>query len=59
MPFLELRILEIHSFPIFLLHALPYWAEILHETLFYFTTDQVPVSLIRFNFCGSYAPFGM
>ena len=29
----ELRILEIHSFPHFLLHVLAYWAEILHNWL--------------------------
>ena len=28
-------------------------------TLFYFATDQVRVSLICVNFCGSYVPFGM
>ena len=41
-----------------LLHALTYWAEILHMTLFYYTTDQVRVSSISVNFCKSYAPFG-
>ena len=45
-------------FRTFLLHALTYWAEILHMTLFYCTTDQVRVSSICVNFCGSYAPFG-
>ena len=45
-------------FRTFLLHALTYWAEILHMTLLYRTTDQVPVSLICINFCGSNAPFG-
>ena len=45
-------------FRIFLLHALTYWAEIFHLTLFYCTTDQVWVSSICLNFCGSYAPFG-
>ena len=44
-------------FRTFLLHALQYWAEILHMTLFYCTTDQVRVSSICVNFCGSYAPF--
>ena len=43
-PLLELRILKIHSFPH--LHALTYWAEILHMTLFYCTTDQVRMSSI-------------
>ena len=41
------------AFRIFLLHALTYWAEILHMTLFYCTTDQVRVSSICVNFCGS------
>ena len=44
-------------FRTFLLQALTYWAKILHMTLFYFTTDQVWVSLICVNFCWSYAPF--
>ena len=34
-------------------------AEILHMTLFYCTTDQVPVLSIRINFCRSNAPFGL
>ena len=51
-------ILEIHSLPHFSLHALTYWAEIFHMTLFYCTTDQVRVSSIRINFCRSNAPFG-
>ena len=42
----------------FLLHALTHWAEILHMTLFSFTTDQVRVSSICVKFCWSYAPFG-
>ena len=45
-------------FRTFLLHALTYWAEILHMTLFYCTTNQVRVLSICVNFCGSYAPFG-
>ena len=40
MPLLELRILEYTVFHTFLLHALKYWAEILHMTLFFCTTDQ-------------------
>ena len=37
----------------FLLHALTYWAEILHMILFYFTTDQVSVlSILRQFFVG-------
>ena len=39
-------------------HALTYWAEILHMTLVYCTTDQVRVSSISVKFCASYAPFG-
>ena len=46
-------------FRTFLLHALTYWVEILHMTLFYCTTDQVWVPSISVNFCGSYAPFGI
>ena len=45
-------------FHTFLQHALTYWAEILHMTLFYCTTDQVWVSSISVKFCASYAPFG-
>ena len=45
-------------FRTFLLHALTYWAEILHMTVFYSTTDQVRVLSICGNFCTSYAPFG-
>ena len=37
--------------------ALTYWAEILHMTLLYCTTDQVWVSSISVKFCGSYALF--
>ena len=44
-------------FRTFLLHALTYWAEILHMTLFNCTTDQVWVLSIRINFCRSNAPF--
>ena len=42
----------------FLQHALTNWAEILHMTLFYCTTDQVRVLSICVKFCWSYAPFG-
>ena len=45
-------------FRTFLLHALRYWAEILHMTLFYCNTDQVWVLSICVNFGGSCAPFG-
>ena len=41
----------------FLLHALTYWAEILHITLFWCTTDQVRVSSFCVNFWRSYASF--
>ena len=58
MPLLEPRILEYAIFRNFLLHALIYQAEILHMTLFYCTTDQVPMLSISVNFCWSYAPFG-
>ena len=58
MPLLGLRILKIHSFPHFLLHAVVYLADILHIILFYCITDQVRVSSICVNFCRSYAPFG-
>ena len=53
----ELRILEIHSFSHFLLHALTYWAEILHMILFYCTADQVRVSSISVNFSWELCPF--
>ena len=56
--FVNLEYLKYTVFRTFLLHALTYWAEILHMTLFYCTTDQVRVSSICVNFCGSYAPFG-
>ena len=55
--FVNLEYSKYTVFRIFLLHALTYWAEILHMTLFYCTTDQVRVSSICVNFCGSYAPF--
>ena len=58
-PFWNVEYLKYTVFRTFLLHALTYWAEILHMILFYFTTDQVRVSSISVNFCGSYAPFGM
>ena len=56
--FVNLEYSKYTVFLTFLLHALTYWAEILHMTLFYCTTDQVRVSSICVNFCGSYAPFG-
>ena len=56
--FVNLEYSKYTVFRTFLLHALTYWAELLHMTLFYCTTDQVRVSSICVNFCGSYAPFG-
>ena len=57
-PFWNLEYCKYTVFRTFVLHALTYWAEILHMTLFYWTTDQVRVSSICVNFCWSYAPFG-
>ena len=57
-PFCNLQYWKYTVFCTFLQHALTYWAQIMHETLFYCTTDQVWVSSICVNFCGSYAPFG-
>ena len=56
--FVNLEYSKYTVFRTFLLHALTYWAEILHITLFYCTTDQVRVLSICVKFCGSYAPFG-
>ena len=41
MPLLERTMMKYTVFRTFLLHALTYWAEILHMTLFYCTSDQV------------------
>ena len=57
-PFLTSNSYKYLVFRTFLLHVLIYWVEMLHMTLFYYTTDQVRVSSICVNFCGSYAPFG-
>ena len=57
-PFWNLEYWQYTVFCIFLLHALTYWAEILHVTLFYCTADQVRVSLIFVKFCRSYPPIG-
>ena len=57
-PFWNLEYWKYTVFRTFLLHALTYWAEFFHMTLFYCTTDQVRVSSICVNFCGSNAPFG-
>ena len=48
-PFWNLEYWKYTVFRTFLLHALTYWAEILHMTLFYCTIDQVWVSS---NFVG-------
>ena len=58
MPLLELRILEIHSFPHFSLTCFDILSWNLHMTLFYCTSDQVRMFLICVKFCGSSAPFG-
>ena len=57
MPLLERKMMKCTVFRTFLLHALTYWAEILHMTLFYCTSDEVYVSSISVTFCRSYAPF--
>ena len=41
----------------FLLHALTYWAEILHTALLICTTDEILVSSLCVNFWRSYASF--
>ena len=56
--FVNLEYKKYEVFGTFLLHALTYWAEILHMTLFFCTTDQVPVSSISVNFWWSYTLFG-
>ena len=56
-PFVNLEYRKCEIFRTFLLHALTYWAEILHGTLFYCTTDQVWVSSICVYFWRSYAAF--
>ena len=56
--FVNLEYSKYTVFRTFLLHSLTYWAEILHMTLFYCTTDQVWVSSICVNSWRSYAPFG-
>ena len=57
-PFWNLEYCKYTVIRTFLWHAVTYGVEILHMTLFYCTTDQVRVSSICVNFCGSYAPFG-
>ena len=56
-PFWNLEYWKYTVFHTFLLHALIYWAEILHMTLFNRTTDQVRLSSICIYFCRSIAPF--
>ena len=56
--FWNLEYMKYTVFRTFLLHALTYWAQILHMTLFKCTTDQVWVSSLCVNFWRSYASFG-
>ena len=56
--FVNLEYRKYTVFRSFLLHALTYWAEILHMTLFWCTTEQVGVSSLCVNFWRSYASFG-
>ena len=49
-PFWNLEYCKYTVFRTFLLHALTYWAEILHMILFRCTKDQVRVSSICINF---------
>ena len=49
MPLLNLEYWKYTVFRTFLLHALTYWAEILHMTLFYCPTDELWVSSICIN----------
>ena len=58
MPPLELRILEIHSFPHFSLTCFDILSWNFRYDLFYCTTDQVRASSICVNFWWSNAPFG-
>ena len=56
-PRLNLEFWKYTVFRTFLLHALTYWAEILHVILLQ-CTYQVGMSSIFVYFCKSYAPFG-
>ena len=56
-PFWNLNYWKHTVFRTFLLHALTYWVEIVHMTLFYCTTDQVRVSSICINFLWELCPF--
>ena len=53
--FVNLEYRKCAVFRTFLLHALTYWAEILHTTLFQCTTNQIQVSSLCVNFWRSYA----
>ena len=55
--FVNLQYSKYTVFRTFLLHALTYWAEILHMTLFYCTTGQLQVLSMDINFCRSNVPF--
>ena len=55
MPLLELGILKIHIFPHF---SLTCFDTLSWNFAYICTTDQVRMSSICVNFCGSYAPFG-
>ena len=57
-PFWNFKSWKYKVFRTFILHALIYWAEILHKSLLYCTTDQVRVSSIYVNGLRSYVPFG-
>ena len=50
-PFWTYNAWDTQIFRTILLYALTYWAEILHMTSFYCTTDQVQVLSICANFC--------
>ena len=56
-PFWNLEYSKYTVFRSFLLYALTYWAEILHMTLFYCTTDKVEVLSICVNFLYELCPF--
>ena len=58
-PFWSLEYSKYTVFRTFLLHALTYWAEILHMTLLYCTSYQLWVPSICVNFCRSYAPLDL
>ena len=53
--FVNLKYRKYTVFRTFLLHALTYWAEILHMTLFYCTTEQVWMWSFCVNFWRSYS----